>query len=351
MKNYGKAAAIVTFLTVAALATPAVGQDTEETTNVSVTVDSTTRVDLSPENLDYTDNSGVNPGNFDDTSDSGYNGVEIENSGSSNITNIYFNTSHPGSVEPNSTARPFGTGGPSNYDAGNFIQLNPVQELGGGVAGSDGYQYSSRLEFNESNELSYVQADTLGDGNTRYGRYRAANESFFWVISDVDGSSTTNGNNCDGNGASNLYVGFNAHSETQTGTVDFDGGSAGTDYHEIDISPSSNSDYGRVNETEFKAYEGDKNYTAFTYCGTSAESGSDSTHVYFNKWEVEDPEGDGQNPATTNSALSYILNAASAENDNALQPGEHFTVKTRVSVPYGVATGSVEEGNLEVIVS
>jgi len=354
-----KVALVVAALGIAAASAPAMAQSSDsESSDVSVTVESTTTVNLAPDSLAYTNSSGVTPGSSDDTSDNGYEGVEVENTGSVNITQVFFNTSHPGPANPGSTTftesdRPYATGSPSKYDAGNFVELEPVQELDGQISSdaSEGYQFASRLDFNVSNDLSYVDEDVDDDSSTtdeRYGRIRMANESFFYVIDNAEDDTSNAGNGCGGDGTSTFTLGDNPQSDTQTGSVDF---TASGDQTQYTVTSSGSSNYGVVEQATFQTFEGNKDYTVYTWCGKSNQgTGDNTTHTLTNQWEVYDPEGDGDEIDTSvgSREIERVINASSSGSE--LRPGEYFTTRTRVSVPNGVAEGSVGTGDLEVVV-
>jgi hypothetical protein len=97
-----------------------------------------------------------------------------------------------------------------------------------------------------------------------------------------------------------------------------------------------------------KIYEGTKTYTVFTHCGTDS-SGDSTTHVFLNKWETLDPDQDGDTiGGLGNQALNQVFTAGTQQDE--MTPGEHFTLQTRVAVPYAVAEGEVSAGDLQVIV-
>ncbi|WEL19274.1 hypothetical protein [Candidatus Nanohalococcus occultus] len=303
----------------------------EEAGTVTVDVNNVTAVDLSPNNLAYSGD----PGSVATTeTTNGYQGVEIENVGSENITELYFTTSTPDS-------RPFGSGTAGAYDAGNFIQIKPSTEITG-INGEDDFQYVSRKSFNESNTLSYVKPIT-GQGSVRYGRFRAANESFFWMITEAEAGGSS-GNYCSGGTGSNLLIGNTPHTPTQTGSVDF---TDDTTYTNYSIGTSSDN-YGRVDNVGLNTYEGTKNLTMLTWCGDSTQQSADNTtHVIGTRWNPENREDSASNQySTQTNSLEKLID--DPQDPDELQPGEHFTVFTRAAIPNAVANGQVGSGTLTV---
>lgn len=326
-------AALLVFVA-AGLTTSATAQ-TSEGGSVDVSVNSVTAVDLSPNSLAYSND----PGTIATTeTTNGYEGVEIENVGSVNITDIYFTTTAP-------SDRPYGSGVAAQYDAGNFVQIRPSGENSGTNAESD-YHYVSHKSFNESNTLSYF-TEPSGVGTVRYGRFRAANESFFWAVTNAEDQSSAN--MCDGNGDSDLLVGTTPHTPTQTGSVDF---SSSSNYDNYTVSSQGNDNYGRVDNVDLNTYEGTKTISMLTWCGSDAQASSDnSTHVIGTRWNPETREdGASGQYTTTGGSLDKILENGGTD-ANELQPGEHFTVLTRASIPNAVANGNVGQGTLTVKVS
>jgi hypothetical protein len=307
---------------------------------IEVNVTSTTKIDLSPNTLDY---NNVEPGTNVTESVNGYEGIEVENKGSTNVTKIWVETTEPAD-------RPFGTGLASEYDAGNFIQLKTKGQAGSKNAPDAGFHYAGRRSYNESNKLSYVTEPT-DEGEIRYGRFRSANETFFWAINQ-SGSGGTGGNTCTGGSGAWLKIGNDPHSKDSIGSVDFSDTSE-FDAYNLSIAGAGNA--GRADNVNFKTYESasnEKQYSAFTWCGDSGTPGSsNATFVSFRRYDRQQVFNSGTDYSTASNSLQNLLSATGPDQPQALKPGEHFTVKTRMSIPFGVATGEVGSGTLTLYAS
>ena len=305
--------------------------------DVTVNVSDIVKIDVSPDSLSYGSgsNTAIEPGTYETQSDGGYTGIEIENSGSVNLSNVWVETSEP-------TARPFGTGGASNYDAGNMIQLRGIAESGSTGSGGN-FLYAGRREYNESNTLSYVQVDAPSD--TRYGRFRSGDKQFFWAINGTGDTNNQNGNKCSGNDDSSFLMGRTSHGKNTLGSVDFRDTSQ---YVSRDIGTGASDGTGLVNEVDVEFSGGNVTYDVYTWCGDDTTSQDNSTYVAFHKWDRQSQTTPGTDLTFSNP--DYLF-AGSASDDTGLQPGEHFTVETRVSVPFGVAEGTVSQGNMTIYAS
>ena len=327
----------------------------EEGSSVNVSISQEVSVDLTPNSLEFIGNS---PGTFNDTSNRDYQGVEVENVGSQNITNIWMDSTFP-------NQRPFGTGQASEYDAGNFIQIRPVAGVEGVVEPYDGgdssdpqsgFHYLNRKEFNETNDLSYfTDLNNEGTGEWRYGRFREGDEEFFWAI-EIDDSGNDDANLCDVDGDAQMRVGWNSKKEGVRGSTDFTDSSQ---YVSYDIA-SEAGDYGRVDDVDLRTDHGNKTYSVLTWCGDgTSPSKSNQTFTVRTRNNVDAgdhsdstfPQQSGM--STTASATPYQLMNSSNSNQEykELQPGEHFTVQTAISIPEGVAQGEVTAGTLTLKVN
>lgn len=312
-----------------ALTTSATALSDNEANEVNVTVGQNLRLDVSPNQLAY---SSVTPGSYESSSDNSYNGLEIENVGSRNITHIWVESTEPSS-------RPFGSGAGGAYDAGNLIQFKVSAEAG--AKSTSQFHYVGRREYNESNTLSYVKTRS-GESGFRYGRFRTGNEEFFWAINETDQGSTGE-NSCGGNDASLFHMGWDPHSKSTLGSTDFTDSSQ---YVLYNISQAGPDNLGRVDNVDIRVSGGNRTYDVFTWCGGVAGSKTNDTFVTFRKHDVEDAFNTGSDYSTNSGGLQYLLSSSNIATASSLQPGEHFTVSTRVSVPYGVAEGDVKQGTL-----
>ena len=106
----GYTAIILVFITQSVLAQTI---NRTDTLDIHVHVANMTMVDINPANLTW---ENITPGvESNSTYAAGHKeAIQIENIGSTNITYIWFNVSHPPGM-------PFGTGVIANYDPGNFL--------------------------------------------------------------------------------------------------------------------------------------------------------------------------------------------------------------------------------------
>ena len=291
-----------------------------ETANISVTIGTVTMVNLDPYVLSW---QGLNPGEIGNSTyeSNGYFAVQIENIGSHNITHIWFNTTYP-------TSRPFGTANVSAYDAGNFVVLakENLSEVPGGATASycEGldkygrYKYPNRVEYPEVRSLVYLRdpGGNMPPQGYDYGRFRFADEEYFWMVS--------NSSSCEGQ---TFYIGVNPHTETQTGSVDFNNSA-----ERVTVTLSSPAVdgwcYGNISgHSELGGY------------GVAVQNGTSGANrkvalVWWNKDFI------------SNGAIGYYL----FEGQN-LVPGQSTAACIKVYIPYGVYEGTVKTGILTVLVN
>ena len=309
----------LTVLGMVGQASAQVQNDTEA--DIDVQISEKTAIDISPENLDF---GNLAPGETatEATGDNGvtYSALEVENAGSSNISQLYFNTSAP-------DTNPFGTGVASNYDVGNWIQIAPQETEMPGIPDASNHVFVSRVDFNESNDLSYVNVPD----NFNYGRFRVGNEEYFWAV-DASGTSGTAGGCATGTGT--FRVGNTAHARDTTGTVDLS--STGGDVTGYEVS-DVNGNYGGVASVDV----GSRTYDVLVNCE------GDSTKTVRTRYN---PEPLGVDVSGLSGVADYILD--STNGGEAMFPGEHFTTNVSLNVPRGVAaTGGSETGTLTVVAS
>jgi len=306
-------AAIVMLSATSAPALALTVNDTE-TANISVIISTVTMVNLDPYVLSW---QGLQPGDIgtNDTEVNNYFAIQIENIGSHNITHIWFNATYPSS-------NPFGTANVSAYDAGNFVVL-ATEPTGGATASScnaldkyDDYKYPNRVEYPEVRSLVYVR-DPNGNmppENFDYGRFRFADEEFFWMVSnDTDCSGKT------------FYIGNVSHTETRTGTVDF---SSSTDIVQVNLNTAVEGwCYGNISgHSELDGY------------GVLVQNGTSGANrkvmlVWWNK------------DALSTGAVGHYFY------EGNLVPGNSTAACIKVYIPYGVYEGTVKTGILTVVVN
>ncbi len=270
---------------------------TNETGNatVSLTIGSKTMIDITPSVLDYgTQDPGSAIENYTYNSQN-LSQIQIENIGSTNLTDVWFNTTRPGS-------RPFGTGVVTNYDAANFLAIK------NSTMGVSEFAFVDRLEFNHTKDIVYL---TLPTNYKRQGRLHVGPNEYFWA-------TASNGNYCNGSGSGKLHIGTTAHTQDSTGDIDLsDGG-------EHSILSSGDSSWGLVQEFTVGSA---------SYC---AAVSADCSQVRFYRWNADAP-----------GAGTCTLDERYQTTD--LYPGASFAVDVKLYVPYGVPVGAVTNGTLTVI--
>lgn len=322
-----KRLAIITALLIMAMINPITALDNNdtETANISVEISAITMVNIDPYVLTW---EGLNPGDIgnatEETTD--YFAIQIENIGSKNITHIWFNSTYPSS-------RPFGTANTSAYDAGNFVVLarENLSEISGGATASycadlsnstyDGrygrYKYPNRVEYPEVRSLVYLKDNNgkMPPENMDYGRFRFANEEYFWMLS--------NATDC---GGENFLIGNDSHTSTKSGTIDFTKSDVVT--VSLAATPVEGWCYGNIT--------GHSHLNSYGVLVQNGTSGGDRKVqlVWWNK------------DALTSGLVGHYL----FEESN-LVPGNSTAACIKVYVPYGVNEGSVKTGILTVIVN
>lgn len=297
------------FLAAAMLSTFATGDtgDTNDNATVNVTVATKTMVDITPNEYVW---DSVDPG-AQGGHDSSKHRAQIENIGSTNISKVWFNATAPSS-------NPFATGNANNYDAGNFIALD--QE------GQNNYQFVDRVEFNETRELVYL-TDTDGNSppgtNHVYGRFRNTSFEYFWMI------DMTGGTDC---GSLVFRDGNTAHTQTQTGTVDFSDGAS--DYEE----PTLNKGTTTTCLADVDLGSSGDSYVAVIENNTLT---STDPKVHLTKWNAD------YTGITSQSNFDYFWDNTQS---GYLLPGNSTVAELNTYVPHGVADGEVSTGTLRAIV-
>ena len=365
------------------LASMASAEDIEDQeTDVDVTVDTVTQLDVRPSSLSYED---VAPGSEARSSQNGFEHVDIENIGSTRIREIYAQATMP-------TDQPFGATEDSVlYDTGNFIQLSLETAESQGVSGladsveqasgSDEYvpHYVNRVEYFEENPPEYITVDEDAGGDDAeqvIGRFREGDVEYFFQLSQ-DGA---------GDGTENeemeLRIGRAPHTSTQLGTVDFEDGDfvAFDEDGDFEQSTGAGDEYMILDErirlvsfdTDDEDYTGDNllnddmtisseaenldnsrvtEYDLFIHPQDGDTGNEDSAHILRTSYNTEpvspaelNESGEGSTLDSTEvgSAQQYILDASSA--GNQLQPGQNFPVNIGVELPQGVDQNAIENG-------
>jgi len=354
----------------------------DQETDVDVTVDTVTQLDVRPSSLSYED---VAPGSEARSSQNGFEHVDIENIGSTRIREIYAQATM-------ATDQPFGATEDSVvYDTGNFIQLSLETAESQGVSGLadsveqasglDEYvpHYVNRVEYFEENPPEYITVDEDAGGDEAeqvIGRFREGDVEYFFQLSQ-DGA---------GDGTENeemeLRIGRAPHTSTQLGTVDFEDGDfvAFDENDDFGQSTGAGDEYMILNErirlvsfdTDDEDYTGDNllnddktissevenldnsrvtEYDLFIHPQDGDTDNEDSAHILRTSYNTEpvspaelneSGEGSTLDPTEVGSAQQYILDASSAENQ--LQPGQNFPVNIGVELPQGVDQNAIKNG-------
>lgn len=309
--------------------TTALTSDDSENSTVQVQVASLTAIDVTPSLLDY---NSINPGERDEVDDAeGFTGVEVENIGSVNITQVWANATVP-------QDRPFGSGFATEYDAGNFIQINATGEGQAGVVGPDDYySFVNRREYNESNDLNYIFTPPSPE-EWRYGRFRAGDQEFFWAV-----NTSISGSGCDADADSDDFrVGTAAHNETKTGSNDFTDGSGEYYSRALTDVPGLESSERLATDVWLNVPgQSNRTYDVVVNCGSQ-------TYTTRTRYNVQ---MDGATDLALDGATARHLVNATAGGAGELQPGDHFSIDMAVSVPLGVANGDVSDGLFRILVN
>lgn len=276
-----------------------------DTAKIDILVGTLTLIDMNPAEFSW---SGVDPG-----TDTARKQVQIENIGSTNFTWIWFNVTQP-------TDRPFATGLNASYVASNMLWISKED--------ADTYYAVDRLEFNETRSLIYLTDPdgTIPPNSSKfaYGRFRNTSMEYFWFY---DYSAGTCGA---------LSVGDVAHSQGETGSIDFsacDSGLTGT--------PGTNCRDGPTTESSIAGWcyadvnIGGENYTV------AVQNSTDGYRVRWFHWNVEAPGGldYGEGSSFHNDYFSSSL---------IIYPGNSTVADLVIYMPYGVADGKLAQGLLTV---
>lgn len=278
---------------------------------IRVTVSEKTYVDINPDELNWTGGDAVEP-----CASGVEKAVQIENVGSTNISYVWFNNSYP-------SDSPFGTGDPSEYDAGNFMVIRDNAS-----AGEASYFYANRVEYNET-QLIYLTFDAAYANN--HGRLRRAEGEYFWGI-DPDGTE------CNSTSA-NFVIGVVPHNRTQMGTVDLQQASCTAGL----TASAAACRYGAFEGTDgtwawADVVVGDLSGTYWNY---SVAVNASCDVVQFVKWAMDAPGS----TAAGNDFASYFV----YDGSTVLNPGANRIANVKAKVPCGTAAGNVGNGRLTVI--
>ena len=282
------------------------------TANITVQIAALTLVDAAPEELIF-NNSALNPGSvgtgsnlYQKTQFNKAGSIQIENIGSTNITNIWLNTTYE-------SDSPFASGDRLAYDSANFVVVSRED------AGA--YYWVNRVEYNETRSLVYVNTP-LG---WRYGRIRNTTNEYFWTVANQSTLSACN--------TTTLRIGINYHSQTVDGSLNFDtteGAVQDTDFRQFTLT-DANVD---------GEYVGYANINAGPWSGYCAAVWNCGTKLMLYKYNKDAPGG-----GSCANADYFWDNTT----DGNLYPGNSTVADVQVWIPYGVMMGYSKTGTMTII--
>jgi len=274
--------------------------DTEET-NITVTISSTTMIDIAPASFSYTAEPGEACGRYlsnelCNESVNDFYALQVENIGSWNISEIWFNVSQP-------TQSPFATGNNTYVDPGNFVQLTWNDT-------SDDWFYVDRKEFPEAKTIVYLRdpAGTMPANLSayHYGRFRNASREYFYML-----QNTTAGT-CEAAETGYIRIGVNPRSTTALGSTDFTDGGDVTNYYQINLTTDTTYAVGNISVGPLAGY---------------AVAVEETTCIVrFSRWNIDHPFDFAGSPAISSFS-------------GALTPGDSVSKRVGVLVDYGIYAG------------
>ncbi|MEM5811684.1 MAG: hypothetical protein QXG91_03025 [Candidatus Aenigmatarchaeota archaeon] len=262
--------------------------DTDSAT-VNVQVSSLTAIDINPASFTFSVPPGTNSSALF---------FQLENIGSTNITTVYSNVT-------TTTSNPYGTGSASNYNAGEFVRIDNST--------NGNFYYVENKNWNESKPLYVTAPSGWSEGNQTgaswgyFVRVRSVGletnegEEYFAITRNGTATSCNSGT---------LYIGKTPHTKSQTGTIDFISG----DVAQINLDNNGKG--------------------SLTGAGINTIMDSHTVLVSSDCRAV---------------SLIYWKNEKSLIG-STLYPGAAVDMRIMVSVPYGVAQGTIT-GTLTVIAS
>lgn len=268
-----------------------------DTASISVSVSSVTMIDINPASFSFT----VGPGQ---SSTSQF--FQIENIGSATITNVYASVT-------TTSSNPYGTGVASNYNAGEFVRIDNTT--------SGPFYYVENKNWNESKPAYVTVPSNWAEGSpsaSSWGyfiRIRSVGletiegEEYFAITLNTSADTT---NPCTGTPSGKAIIGRTPHTKSQTGTIVLDTAQCGTDCEQVNGGSSTTN----VN-TVFNAH--------------TIKISSDCKAI----------------------SLVYWVGTGNGGNNlfgGTLAPGAAKDMRIMVSVPYGVASGTIT-GTLTITAS
>lgn len=329
--------ALATVIGMASTVSAADVNDTE-TTNVTVTVNAETALDVKPDDLQY---GSANVGTLVNNSDRGFDAVKVENTGSEEIMQVWLETTKP-------STNPFGQGSATAHDSANFLKVKPRDATPTAIVSDEtDYHFITRAEFFED-KMPLIQTgsdwNSAGFGDFLTGRMRFGNDEFNYVLAKKDAASACTGSN---NPSAKIRIADTPNTPSNLGTYDFS--DSGSDYTEYNITTAGQTPYGITQSTvTLSMTDGDtEDYDILTACNNGNTAADfDEEHILLNRYDIQAGESDDLQ-TTDGSATEQIFRSSSTGND--LSPGSRFTLDVAVQVPRGVPAGTLSEGTMSIL--
>lgn len=320
----------------------AITDDDDETSDVNVTVQPETVLDVKPDQLDYTD---VKVGERKDetSNDINYTKFKVENTGSNDIQRIWADSTYP-------SDNPFGSGTVTEHDAGNFLQIAPYDPDNlAGISGSDTFHYIERVEFfQDSAPLVDIGGMNGTYSDVEVGRIRFGNNEFYYALGH-DGAGS----------CQEIRVADNPTVPSSLGTNDFSISNSGA-WTNYTMSSSGASGYEVTNESVTFDLDGSvdgissgetQDYDILGTCGSDdlgSISGLSEEHIRLVRYNI-DPV-DSSNLDDSDGGNGEVVEEIwdTSGSGSHLNPGQSFSVNVSVMVPRGIPDGEVTEGTLTV---
>lgn len=331
-------------------------------TDVTVEVSEVTELDVQPNNMAF---ENIQPGERLETSTDdpfGFSEIAVENVGSTNINQLWAESTTPNERTFGSTLGDGESGEDIGFDTGNFFQIG-IEAEEETLTGTDQYRFINRIEYMEENNPPFINVEDGGEtavvggdadqDEAAIGRFRNGDQEYYWAIGvDTPDDSTADTSLCDGTGTKDIAVAENERTVgSDLGTTDF------TTQDNVVTSSiedlNGDSDVGIATSVPI----GDATYDLLIKCESDGEgdliTGTDSADDREGTWVMKtrynmDPDilSDGAELSSSSGTNEFLLDAGT-DQGAMLSPGETSTVNTAVQVPQGVAQGQISSGSVK----
>jgi len=291
---------IIGFLFMLVITGIAMGADSD-TVTIDINITQQLSIDVSPNSVSW---AGLNIG---ETGRPEY--FTVTNVGSVNITSLRANIT-------NDNTNPYGTGNPSNYNAGEFILMNST---------SAGFYYVNKKNWNESvpGEVTPPNDWTEGANTGYFGIIRTAWDNDVGQDYYFFTNKTSSSGNCL-TGTANVLIGKYPKNVTSQGSVDFTDSSQ---YSTVSITAGGN---------------GANTPTGHDLAGYCLLVSADCSTVTLARWNTDLDTYSN----CTNDQVFFDGNSP-----NELEPGSSTWFWLEPKIPNGVPDGDVSQGTLTIIAS